>query len=297
MTSAQHILGRRIAAALGLALTCGCQQDERQRTAPEDPSAPQGPLPPASYPSRAPSIDRIQDDPSRFFGKEVRLAGAVDELFGDRAFELEGSGWAFGDDIAVLTATPVRFADEPLARGDVLIVDGVVLPFGDPEVERALGRDVGGELAERLKTRPVLIGASIRRLREFGHESTWYADGGPRPTPPIRTVFTIVVADDPARLIGRDVALAREQVRSSQGRGLWIGPGPKNQIFVLPASPQKGIRPGDFVQVTGTVRAMPRDARRRWSLPRRAGRLLEEGVYVEAAEMHELPREPSSPGT
>ncbi|MBZ5715705.1 hypothetical protein [Nannocystis pusilla] len=297
MTSARHILGRSTAAALGVALTCGCQQDERQRTAPADPSAPQGPLPPASYPSHAPGIDRIQADPSRFYGKEVRLAGEVDELFGPRVFELEGSGWAFGDDIAVLTDTPVRFADEPLARGDVLIVDGVVHPFGAAEVERSLGRDVGGELVERLKERPVLIAASIRRLREFGPESTWYPDGRPRPVPPIRTVFTIVVADDRARLIGRDVALEREQVRSSQGRGLWIGPGPENQVFVLPASPAEGIQPGDFVQVSGTVRAMPRDARRRWGLPQREGRLLEEVVYVEAAEVRELPGEPLRPGT
>src|SRR5690606_23912633 len=99
----------------------------------------------------------------RFYGRQVRLTGEVDEVFSDRAFELEGTGWAFDDDITVLARTSVQLAGAGLEDGDELIVSGTVRPMVVAEVERELGWDLSPELEVRLKERPVLVADSIRR--------------------------------------------------------------------------------------------------------------------------------------
>ncbi|MBZ5715709.1 hypothetical protein [Nannocystis pusilla] len=269
-----------LAAALALAVAGGCQWNEHQ-TVPEES------LVQPSSPTRA-TVDRMQETPGKFFGREVRLTGEVDHVLSDRAFTLEGTGWAFGDDITVLTRTPVRFADNILSPDDELVVTGVVRSFAAAEVEPALGWDVEPELEALLKARPVVVATSIRRVTTFGADATWNATD--QDAPPIFSVVTIVATEDPGALAGRPVDLRRERVRERLGRGLWIGPSQKAQVFVVPAALPPGIQPGDFVEVRGTLRGMPRNPGKAWDVPAQATEpLLEEALYIDATDLRVRP--------
>lgn len=122
-----------------------------------------------------PTVEEVQDTPTSYYGKRVRLAGKVDEILSDRAFELEGAGWAFGDNIIVLTKTPVRFTGAPLARDSELIVSGVVRRrVEDTAIE--LGWAPTPEHETKVNERPVLVADSIRLINDDGRDDRWSAD-------------------------------------------------------------------------------------------------------------------------
>lgn len=264
----------------------GCQGD-RPPTEPSAeqaarPASPAGEAPTAA--ATAPTVDEVKETPERFYGRQVRLTGEVDEVFSDRAFELEGTGWAFDDDITVLARTSVQLAGAGLEDGDELIVSGTVRPMVVAEVERELGWDLSPELEVRLKERPVLVADSIRRVRD---QASWTPEGQAQP---VAAVITIVTAVDPGALDGQQVDLGRERVQSVMGRGLWIGPGHMSQIFVLPQETPEGVEAGDEVQVTGTLRKVPKDAVKAWKLPKTmAGVVREEYLFIDEASVRELP--------
>lgn len=122
---------------------------------------------------RTPTVADVQDAAASYYGKRVRLAGTVDEILSDRAFELEGAAWAFGDDIVVLTKTPVQFAGSRLARDSELIVSGVVRRSVD---EHEIGWGPTPELETKVEEHPVLIADSIRLINDDGRDGRWSAD-------------------------------------------------------------------------------------------------------------------------
>lgn len=68
--------------------------------------------------SEAPDIDTIRDEPRRFDGRTVSLAGRVATVWHPRVFALEGEG---GEQIPILTNTPMS-----LPAGAEITVRGVV---------------------------------------------------------------------------------------------------------------------------------------------------------------------------
>lgn len=258
---------------------------DRDRPSPEPPAAgPAATGPAATAP--AASVDAIKEAPNRFYGKTVNVAGEVEQVYSDRAFQLEGTGWAFDDNITVLTKQPVSVAGGPLMADDELIVTGTVRPFVVADIERDLGWDLQQELEIRLSKRPVLIAESIRKVNEYG---TWSASGAAAATP-ITSALTIVATVGPDALVGRKVELARERVWSVEGKGLWVGPTVMSQVFVLPAGDVKVFQPGDRVRVTGTLQKVPKDAGKTWNLPAgRATSMNEDALYVDTATVTEVP--------
>jgi hypothetical protein len=232
------------------------------------------------------SVDAIKEAPGHYFGKTVHVSGEVDQIFSDRAFELEGSGWAFDDNIIVLTKAPVRVVGAPLASGDDVIVTGTVRPFTVAEVERDLGWDLGTDLEVKLSKRPVLVASSISKVTEYGRWS------GTSEADPIVNTLTVAMGD-PAMLAGRKVDLERERVQAVMGKGLWVGPTHMSQVFVLPASDLKDVQPGDWVRVTGTLQKAPKDAAKSWELPANmAGVVGEESLFVDGATVTEVAQRP-----
>lgn len=208
------------------------------------------------------TVAEVKGSPANFYDKDVRVAGKVDAILGDRAFELEGAGWAFNDNITVLTKTPVQFTGVGLARRDEVIVDGKVRRFVTAEIERDLGWDLSPEIEVRLKERPVLVADSIRRITESGR---WNAR--PAREQPVAALVAIVTAIDPNLLVGKSVDLDRERVQAVMGKGLWIGPSRMSQIYVLPDTLPPDLKPGDTVHVRGTLKKAPPDALKTWGLP------------------------------
>lgn len=272
-----------LSAAALVAVGCGGERHDVARKEPT-PSAPVASTTPTTptTPATAPvptTVDRVKEVPARFYGKEVRVTGTIDKLYGERAFDLEGTGWAFNDNIAVLTKTPVAFGGAAVAKGDEVIVDGVVHPFAVADIERRLGWDLQTETEIRLKERPVLIADSIRKMGETGR---WSAESIAEQ--PIAAVLTIITASEPANLAGRKVDLPRERVQSVTEKGVWVGPTNANQVFVRTEAKPTDVKAGDTVKVSGTLKQAPADAAKTWQLPPESAALVrEEMLYVDGA--------------
>lgn len=276
-------LHARAALVAGLS-ALGLVACDRDRPSPEPPATGPAATGPAVT-APAASVDAIKEAPSRFYGKTVHVSGEVEQVYSDRAFQLEGTDWAFDDNITVLTKQPVSVAGGPLVADDELIVTGTVRPFVVADIERDLGWDLQQDLEIRLSKHPVLIAESIRKVNEYG---TWSASRAAAATP-ITSALTIVATVGPDALVGRKVELARERVWAVQGKGLWVGPTVMSQVFVLPTAEPKDLQPGDRVRVTGTLQKVPKDAGKTWNLPAgRAASMDETALYVDAATVTEV---------
>lgn len=264
------------------------QQAQNQQTAQNQPQA----QPTPAKGQTTATVDQVKEQPANFYGKTITVAGKVDELLTESAFELEGTGWAFNDNITVLTKSPAQLARAAVAGKDELVVSGTVRPFVVTEVERELGWDLSPEIEVRLKERPILIADAIRRVED---EGGWTAEGGEK-RGPINSLVTIVTSLDLRALAGQHVDLGRERVQSVMGRGLWIGPSHMSQMFVLPTEMPKDLQPGDMVQVSGTLRQVPKNAATDWGLPKEmAGTVQQEALFLDGATVKELPAE-QAPG-
>ena len=219
------------------------------------------------------TVDKVRESPSYFYGKQVRIAGKVEDIVTDRAFELEGAGWAFHDNIMVFTKTPVQMVGGLLGKGDEVIITGTVRPFVTGEVEREVGWDISQETEIKLKERPVIVADSIRKVSESGR---WSAEGVG--VQPITTVVAMITTMDVSALAGQPVDLGRERVQSVSGKGLWVGPSAMSQVFVLPSAPPTDIKPGDMVRVAGTLRKVPANANEAWGLPSSMAGAVREGM-------------------
>ncbi len=291
-----------IVALLAAMALCGCQQGDRQPyDGPRADSSPSGAqVTAAAGPERttqavdrvdrAPTVEQVKEAPLSFYGKQVRLVGEVEGVLSDRSFELEGTGWAFGDNIIVLTKTPVQFASGPLGADSEVIVAGTVRRYVKQEIERDLGWGLTPELETRVKDRPVIVADTIRKMGDYGYDGRWSADGRAGPPEPVQAAIMIVTAADPDALAGQRVELTRERVQSVMGKGLWIGPGHMSQVFVLPATMPKDVQAGDFVAVSGVLRKVPKDASRTWDIPAEmAGVVREETLFIDASTVREAP--------
>ncbi|MEZ4297191.1 MAG: hypothetical protein R3B70_19660 [Polyangiaceae bacterium] len=280
--------------AMSISALSACDQT-RDHAVPEGPATGAAPLDggalapgaDAAFPPET-SVDTIREDPARYYGKTVTITGEVDKVYTDRVFELEGSGWAFNDNITVVTKTPVRIADMPLAKGDHLILKGTVQKFVTADITRDYGWTASPDVLLRIEKRPVLVAESIRLVGEYG---TWSAKTTPPPTGPITTTLIIVTTIEPESVVGRRVDLGRERVQATMGNGLWVGSSAMSQVFVLPKEPVKDVKAGDWVRVSnGTVARAPKDAAKEWKLPANMeGLPWESMLYVKDAAVTKLP--------
>jgi uncharacterized protein YdeI (BOF family) len=271
-----------VATSLVATLSLGCQNEasraDQTRADQKDKTAARTPSVTAATPE-APSVDAVREAPSQFYGKKVRLTGEVDKILTDRAFELEGSGWAFHDNITVFTKTAVQMSGALLGKGDEVVVTGTVQPFVTADIERDIGWDISQETEIKLKERPVLIADSIRKVSESGR---WTAEGAA--AQPIATVVALITTMDVTALAGQQVDLGRERVLAVTTKGMWVGPSTMSQIFVLPTTPLTNIKPGDTVQVSGTLRKVPANAGALWDLPPALASAAREGtIFVDDA--------------
>jgi len=269
----QHTIRALTRTTLVAVLALGCQSESaEQRKQAEQVAQKESPAPTTT-------VDKVREAPMSFYGKEVRLAGKVERIVTDRAFELEGAGWAFHDNIMVFTKTAVQMAGTLIAKGDEVIITGTVRPFVTAEVEREIGWDISQDTEIKLKERPVLIAESIRKVSESGR---WPSEGAG--AQPIATVVTLITSMNVTALDGQDVDLGRERVLALAGKGLWIGPNTMSQVFVLPATPLTDVKPGDTVRVSGTLHKVPANAVEAWGLPSTMAGAVREGmIFVDNA--------------
>jgi hypothetical protein len=286
-----HAHARAIAGAALLAAavaTTGACTNERERAAERAPMQ-QAERAPAPAPQPTTDVDTLKEHPGRFYDKQVRVTGEVDEIYSDRAFRLEGTGWAFDDDITVLMKKPLdAAAGGVLQKDEELVVSGTVRRFVVADVERDIGWDLTPEVEVKLKERPVLIADSVRKVGPPVDKSK---TGAAEPTGEVDTVSEIVAYNDQKGLAGKKIELGRETVQAVAGKGLWVGPTTTEKVWVVPALLPKDVVVGDVVTVSGTLREVPANAIETWSLPKEMADDLGKIVYVEAVSVREVAKD------
>ena len=166
-----------IAGAVLVLFGAGCGSTEREAVAPPSP-APTMTLPKTHPSPSAPewlaagATNRVADitgAPNAFIGKTVTLVAEVDEVYGPRAFTLDGEAPApaKGSRKGLLTLVP-KVGGFPVAdaqwKDDKARVTGVVQRMVVKDVEREIGWELPANLKSRFAGGPVLIARSIERL-------------------------------------------------------------------------------------------------------------------------------------
>jgi hypothetical protein len=166
-----------IAGAVLVLFGAGCGSTEREAVAPPSP-APTMTLPKTHPSPSAPEwlaagatnmVADITGAPNAFIGKTVTVVAEVDDVYGPRAFTLDGEGPApaKGARNGLLTLVP-KVGGFPGVdaqwKGDKARVTGVVQRMVVKDVEREIGWELPANLKSRFAGGPVLIARSIERL-------------------------------------------------------------------------------------------------------------------------------------
>lgn len=159
----------------------GCDTAERDSVAEPSPTVTPSMTTPEAHPSpsvpawmTAGATHRVADitgAPNAFIGKTVTVVAEVDDVYGPRAFTLNGldedSSLAKGAGKALLTLVP-KVGGFPNVdaqwKGDEARVTGVVQRMVVKDVEREIGWELPSGLEAKFKGKPVLIARSFERL-------------------------------------------------------------------------------------------------------------------------------------
>jgi hypothetical protein len=166
-----------IAGAVLVLFGAGCGATEREAVGPPSPSPTMAPPKTSPSPS-APEwlaagatnmVTDITGAPNAFIGKTVTVVAEIDDVYGPRAFTLDGEGPApaKGARKGLLTLVP-KVGGFPGVdaqwKGAKARVTGVVLRMVVKDVEREVGWELSANLKSRFAGGPVLIARSIERL-------------------------------------------------------------------------------------------------------------------------------------
>lgn len=116
-------------------------------------------------------VAEITDAPDAFIGKTVTVVAEVDDVYGPRAFILEGEdedsalAKGAGEDLLTLVPKVGGFPNvDAQWEDDKVRVTGVVQRMIVKDVEREIGWELPPNLKSGFRSRPVLIARSVERL-------------------------------------------------------------------------------------------------------------------------------------
>jgi hypothetical protein len=258
------------------AAACGREETLDQPQAPAE-------LPPGA----TATVEQVDEDPMRFYGKRVTLGGEVEKIYGARAFELQGENIWWDEQILVVTRSPVAIGKQMLTSDEDVLVSGTIRKLTVAEVERELGWDLEPEIEVEFAEKPVLVADSIR---VYDAQAMWsekeHPDGA------IVGLMRLWTAPDLVQLAGQTITVHDVPVRSKTGKAMWIGYNHMSQILVVPNSPTalEDIDEGERVTLSGTLEKMPNAelAREMWNLPKAMdAQIAQEPLYINATRMQE----------
>ncbi len=196
----------------------------------------------------------VADEPANYLGKRLTLIGNVEEISEPRAFQLRGNTELLGDDLLVVAKSPVRFGNQPLAKGDDVVVVGRVSQLQVMEIERELEWDLSTELEVEWQDKAVLIAESVSKVGRYARWSETKDDDGVW-----LGLTSIFVAPDPESFVGDRIELDAAPIQEVVGDGVWLGHSNTSRVLVIPGqgTSAAGLRQGKLVDVEGTLRQMP----------------------------------------
>lgn len=274
MASMRNLAPRLWSSLLAAVLAAGC--DDTQHVA-------------DAVGKQEPSPADVAEQPESYLGKKLTLVGEVHQVGNPRAFELESNRELFGDDLLVLSRSPVRFGGTPIGEDDEVVVVGRVRELRVAEMERELGWDLEVDVETEWKNKAVLIAESVSKI---GRYATW--DEAEDNSGVWLGFDTVLLAPDPQSFIGDRLRLADVTVQSIAGGAMWVGPSQRSRILVVPVAGMaiNGIEAGSTIDLQGTVRPMPKDddALRALGLDgsqaeRLKDQIAEELLYIQATEI------------
>jgi hypothetical protein len=235
-------------------------------------------------------VDDIKASPLAYVGRDVTVIGEVDKVLDERAFEIEGDGVIWPKKLLVLSRAPVRFGPTKLEPGVELVVGGTVRRMAPDEVERELGQSIDRELALRYRGQAILVADSVRLIETQARWAKPYQQGA------IVSAIRLVSSIDPETFAGHAVDLSNVPVRATSATGVWIGFGPRSELFIVPLQETQlvGIEAGDRVAIRGEVRALVPAGEAAKQPALEPARARGEKIYVEAVELTKLTPRPAT---
>ncbi|HYO58395.1 hypothetical protein [Archangium sp.] len=157
---------QRFVLAVGLMLLPALSMAADQGTRPQAKGA--GPQSrPAAAQSSPMNVEQLNDNIAQYSGRQVSVAGEIEEWLDSRSFVLE-SGGLFNDEIAVVVPPNAKGLDLQRLHEDAdVVVSGTVRSVPVIELERELGWDFDPELEVELEgTKNFLVVDRITRQRD-----------------------------------------------------------------------------------------------------------------------------------
>jgi peptidoglycan-associated lipoprotein len=113
-----------------------------------------------------PTVEKVVENTADYMNRQVTVTGEVDEVFSDRAFQLEAPGFFEGEDIVVLTRKPVRTGiGTDIKDVDAVRVTGTVRRFNVTEMERDIGWDIEPNFENDWSDDAVIVAESVQLMR------------------------------------------------------------------------------------------------------------------------------------
>lgn len=231
-------------------------------------------------------IEEIDEEPQQHIGKSVKVIGEIDDVYGARAFELEGLDLIFEDEVLVLTKSPIALGQQAMAENEMVRVQGIVRKFSKQELETELGWKLEEEVSGEWEGKPVIVAQAIDAVRRYARWSETDAQQGEMVG--MSAFYTATVQQRPT-LENMAVTFENTLVNQARDGKLWVGwshPG----VMVVPAGglSVEGIKKGDLVDISGRFSSV--QSATQIEGINKLGRvekaaLEQDGVYIEAASI------------
>lgn len=176
------------------------------------------------------SVDRITDDPSAYYGREVAIIGEVGEALGPRSFTLEDDDLLFNEKMVVVSSRPLTGSDGQAMSLDTLedrrvMVRGTIHQFNSGTFEERLGIDLADEDFANHAGQPAMIADSIildPTLYGVIGPSAYVSPANADPQAQAQRATVDGIADNPSAYIGRTVTIAGEVGRALGPRSFTV---------------------------------------------------------------------------
>jgi hypothetical protein len=244
------------------------------------------------------TIDRLEDEASRYIGQKVSVDAEVEDVYGPRLFTIDEPDWGDleGEIFVFMPAAAAVAVDE----NDRITVTGTVRPFVLADVEREWGwSDLNQDVLLRLQRRPVLIAERIvggdndsvfvidrtaAPAQASGSNSTSQSTAaGSQSAANSETITQLeTIADEEESLVGRRVKLTGVQVRKAGNGGFTARHGDEEVFVLAPPQGSRTLAAGTTVSVEGIVLRTPESINARLDS---AGDLSTGEVYIYATNV------------